>query len=89
MLEYGVAAITTPIERFLDHLHSIFTTSQHKMGFGEQANCDSQMEALNYTDYCQGTELDWEKMGKHLVDLAREMKVIKQEMTKIKTKLDI
>lgn len=89
MLEYGVAAIATPIERFLDYLPSIFSTSQHKTRFGQQANCDSQMEVLNSTDYGQGPELDRESMGGNWIDLAREMKAIKQEITKIKAKMDI
>ena len=89
MLEYGVAAITTPMERFLDHLPSIFATSQRKRQFGQQANCDLQMEVLNCTDNCQGTELDRERMGQNWVDLAREMKVIQQEMKEIKTKMDL
>ena len=88
MLEHGVAAIITPIERCYDHILSRFATSQYKRRFGQQAGYDSQNEVFSGTDYYQGPESAQENMAKNWADLAKEIKVIKQEMKKMKTRMD-
>ena len=87
MLEYGVAVIITPIERFYNHMLSRFATSQNKRRFGQQAGYDSQNEVLSGLDYYQEAESDHESMAKNYADLAKEIKVIKQEMTKMKARM--
>ena len=87
MLEYGVAVIITPIKRFYDHILSRFATSHHRRRFGQQVGYDSQNEVFDGTYYYKEAELDPECMAKNYADLAREINVIKQEMTKMKARM--
>ena len=88
LLEYGIAVITTPMNRFHDHLHSRIAGSGPVRQLEQKEDHDSENEVVNGTDDCQEIELDGQRMGDNFAEFRKEIKVMKQEMREVKNRMD-
>ena len=88
LLEYGVVAIITPINKFHDHLRSRISGLEPTRQFEQQDDNESQHEVVNGADDNRGIKLDEKRTWKNCTDCTEETKVNTQEITEIKHRMD-
>ena len=99
LLEYGVAAIITPIKRFYDYLRSGIAGLEQDRQVETRHNNDFQAEGVNTAHDNPQIRLEQEVMTKNWDHLDEEIKIIKlamieqnkaikREMAEIKERMD-
>ena len=78
----------TPMKRFLNHVRSRIAGLDPVRQFEQQEDKDIEADVVNSTDYHQEIEFGQERMGKNSANLPEAIKVIKQEIEELKTKMD-
>ena len=80
MLEYGVAAIITPIKRCYTYLRSRIAGLEQERQAETHQNCDSQAEVVDGTYHCQEIDLDQKGVAKNWAHLEEGIKMLKLAM---------
>ena len=88
MLEYGIAVILTPINRFNDYLRSRIAGVEPARQFEQQEHTNPQNEVVNGAYYHQEFKLDDRKMKDDGADWTEEIKAIKQQMREMNNRTD-
>ena len=84
LLKY-VMAVT---KRFYNHLRNRIASIEPERQIEQQDDKDSETDVVNCTDYHQEINLDLERMWKICSNLPEEIKLIKLEMSELKTKME-
>ena len=88
LLEYVVAVVITPMNRVHNQIRSRISGLVPVRQFEQQDNRDSEADVVNSSEYHQGIELEQEHMWKNCANLPEEIKVIKQAIRELKSKMD-
>ena len=80
LLEYGIAAIITPIKRFYSYLRSRIAGLEQGRQAETHQNCDSPPQVVNGTYHCQEIDLDQKGVAKNWAHLEADIKMFKLAM---------
>ena len=80
LLEYGIAAIITPIKRCYTYLRSRIAGLEQERQAETHQNCDSQAEVVDGTYHCQEIDLDQKDVTKNWAHLEADIKMFKLAM---------
>ena len=84
MLEYGVAAISAPLESFQGVLSRKIASSKR----GKQTKNQPNKEVNNDTYDCQVIEFNGVRIARNCTDYEERFKVIEQHFREIRTKME-
>ena len=88
VLEYGVAAIVTPMIKCHDNLSKRFSNSNRELQSASPSSDDSQDKLENYENNCGIIELESKTIPGTCIDCEQKFKVIEQEMREMKNELE-
>ena len=89
MLEYGVAAIVTPIRKCHYSLTKSIADSKHEWQSTSRSKRDSQDELENSNRDCEVIEMEKEIIPRIDIHWEEKFKRMEQEITSIKKELEI
>ena len=88
MLEYGVAAIVTPMEIFQDFLSRKTVSSKREENVTLQENMDSQNPFISDGNDSHVIETDLEPVAKNYTDYENKFRAIDEQIIEMKKRIE-